>query len=317
MIGDFFGGSFLIASGDPSDSPQLGPSIRGTTVSLAGGDRRFKVAENVSPIPQDRVFFNYNHFHNSLRDINGVSKNLDRFTFGLEKTFHEQMSSIEIRLPFASALNSRQQLGLPETQHTEIGNLALGFKACLLAGDDWIVAGGTTLTMPTGDDYELFSGDERTLLIQNDAVHLAPYLGYAAFPGRHWFFQTFLQTDFDLNGNDVFTDFNGFEGVLQDQNLLFLDFSLGRWLHRSSDPRDWISGIALMAELHYTTTINDTDFVAGVTNPDNRMDVLNTTAALNFQFEISSLRVGAAAPLRDDEESLFDAEIIVQLNRNY
>jgi hypothetical protein len=41
MVGDFFGGGFLLSSGQ--------------TVPIAGGDRRFKVAENVSPIPRDRI----------------------------------------------------------------------------------------------------------------------------------------------------------------------------------------------------------------------------------------------------------------------
>jgi hypothetical protein len=37
---------------------------------LAGGDRRFKISENNSPFPQDRIFFNYHHFHNAVVDVN-------------------------------------------------------------------------------------------------------------------------------------------------------------------------------------------------------------------------------------------------------
>jgi hypothetical protein len=100
MVGDFLGGGFLLTSGQ--------------TVPIARGDRRFKVAENVSPIPRDRILFNYNHFHNSLTDINGASRDLDRFTFGFEKTFLHGRASIETRLPLAVGLISPQrQQGTP------------------------------------------------------------------------------------------------------------------------------------------------------------------------------------------------------------
>jgi hypothetical protein len=134
---------------------------------------------------------------------------------------------------------------------------------------------------------------------------------------RSWFAQGFIQADFDLNGNDVYTDFNGYEGVLQDQNLLYVDASIGHWFIRNCDPCAHLSGVAAIAELHYTTTMQDTDSVAGVSNGFNRMDILNATGALNFQFRQTSLRIGVAAPLRGNEENLFDTEILVQLNRNF
>jgi hypothetical protein len=305
MIGDFFGGSFLLGS------------FLGSTISLAGGDRRFKVAENVSPIPQDRVFFNFNHFNNPLTDVNGVSRSLQRFTFGFEKTFLRGDASFEMRVPFASALNSSQTFGFPDTRNTEFGNLAFAFKANLLSGRKGMLSGGTTMTVPTGDDFELFRGTTRQLVVENEAVHLAPFLGWLVQPNRRWFAQGFIQADIDLNGNDVATGFRGFEGVLQDQNLLFIDASVGRWLCRSCDPCDCLTGVAALAELHYTTTLNDTDRVAGIKNPFNRMDILNATAALNAQFRRTSVRVGGTAPLTDDEERLFDAEVIFQLNRNF
>ncbi len=87
MLGDFFGGNFGFSSFDTA------------TLAVAGGIRNFKIAENVSPMPQDRVFFNYNHFHNAVEDINGRAYSLDRFTFGGEKSFADQLFSLEARLP--------------------------------------------------------------------------------------------------------------------------------------------------------------------------------------------------------------------------
>ena len=77
---------------------------------VAGGDRRVKVAENNSAIPQDRILFNYNHFHNAIernrRDLVGpvVSDgqfDVDRCTFGIEKTFLDGLWSVEIRMLLA------------------------------------------------------------------------------------------------------------------------------------------------------------------------------------------------------------------------
>lgn len=304
MIGDFFGGNLSVGSSSRY------------TVALAGGDRRFKIAENSSPIPQDRVFFNYNHFHNALRDVNGESQNLDRFTFGLERTFLDGLGSIEVRLPFASALDSTQSFGAVDPLSSEVGNLATTLKFDMLSGSDWVLASGMSMIFPTGDDYVLASNGRPLLVVQNESYHLAPFLAMLT-TCDDWFAQGFVQTDFDLTGYDVFTDNGGFEGVLQDQNLLFIDVSAGHWLLCDRGPHAYLCGVAAMAELHYATTMNDTDAVAGVFNEFNRMDVLNATAALHFQFRKTAMRIGAAAPLRGDEENLFDAEIILQLNHNY
>lgn len=304
MIGDHFGGTFLYGL------------IGNHTVPLAGGDRRFKIAENVSPVPQDRVFFNYNHFENSLRDSNDQNQSLDRFTFGFEKTFWRGHASLEARLPFASALNSTQTFGDLDTQSTELGNLAAALKVKLFSSCKCTISGGTAITIPTGDDFDLFNANTLELRVKNDSVHLAPFLGYLNQISCDTFFQGFVQADFDLGGNDVYTS-GGFQGVIQDQHLLFIDASLGHWICRNCDPCARLNGVAAIAELHYTTTMNDTDSVASVTNPFNRLDILNASGALNFQLGRTSLRVGAAAPLTDNEEKLFDAEVIFQLNRNF
>jgi hypothetical protein len=153
--------------------------------------------------------------------------------------------------------------------------------------------------------------------VRNQAVHLAPFIGWLIVNEHDWFAQGFVQTDFDLNGNEVVRNRNWVLGRLQDQNLLFVDASIGRWLMKDDSSHRWVNGIALMTELHYTTTMNDTDSVGGLTNIFGHMDILNFTAALHLQSGMTSVRVGAAAPLRDDEESLYDAEVIVQLTRQF
>ena len=65
-------------------------------------------------MPRDRVYFRYNHFQAATEvDIFSDSPmgshshlNIDRFTFGLEKTFFNGQASVEVRVPFSRELNS-------------------------------------------------------------------------------------------------------------------------------------------------------------------------------------------------------------------
>ena len=54
-----------------------------------------KIGDDTSPLPVDRVFFDYNHFHNALLTANGQDISLNRYTFGLEKTYFDGMTSVE------------------------------------------------------------------------------------------------------------------------------------------------------------------------------------------------------------------------------
>ncbi len=79
MIGDFFGNGIFVS---PNDGPYGSGSL-----PIAGGDRRYKVSDNLSPIPTDRVYFNFHQFNNAVTDINDNSRDVTRYTFGVEKTF--------------------------------------------------------------------------------------------------------------------------------------------------------------------------------------------------------------------------------------
>jgi hypothetical protein len=84
------------------------------------------VAENNSPLPQDRAGFRYNHFTNAL-SVTGVSNlppmadpltglttvptalktyDVEQYTFSLEKTFLDRRASVEVRIPFQTTLSS-------------------------------------------------------------------------------------------------------------------------------------------------------------------------------------------------------------------
>lgn len=90
------------------------------------------VADNNSPVPQDRAYFRFNHFANAL-SVTGASSqppvpfpgapntlleftttrqyDADLYTFGFEKTFLDRRASLEFRLPFSTTLAPDLNLG--------------------------------------------------------------------------------------------------------------------------------------------------------------------------------------------------------------
>ena len=118
-------------------------------------------------------------------------------------------------------------------------------------------------------------------------------------------------------------------GVYQDQNLFHFDFAVGRYLYRDDSAR--LTGIAAQFEVHYSSTLQDTDQISfgggEIFNPFNRLDLLVLTGGLNFQFwNTSWLTVGCAVPVRGSHydriydinpERPFDAEVQVFFNRYF
>lgn len=317
MIGDFFGGNFnyLQFPGDPvSGNNAIGNNA---TVAIAGGDRQLKWAENNSPFPQDRVFFNYHHFHNAVIGSDSRSHNVDRFTFGLEKTFLDGDASLEVRVPFASTITSSPSIFDPSrVMDTEFGNISLAIKGLLYREGNFATAIGLGIVLPSGDDFVVESNVSNHF--ENGAVHLQPFLGVFYSPSQRVFTQFFTQIDFDAGSSEVLI--GELSDELNQQSLLMLDYSIGYWL--SQGRRGCVRAIAPMLELHYTTSIEDQDYGVfsgqGIFVQDYRRDVLNVTGGLFFQLgRMSSLKVGAVAPLRNGSDKLFDSEFGLQFVRNY
>ena len=323
MIGDF--SNFGALGIDDRFGSFLGAT--GATPFAAGGDRRFKVSENFNPLPQDRVYFNYNFYNNALRDVSLRDRNLNRYTVGFEKTFLCESCSLDVRIPFASGLDSVQTLAAASpgiNDGTEFGNIRLIAKALLHQTSTTALTAGLGINLPTGDDGVLVSEFGNLMIFENEAVYLQPYLAYLATSDR-FFTQMYVQMDFDANGYGVQHRFNGAPievGRLNDQTLLLLDGLVGYWLYRDPTASRYVRGIATVVELHYSTTVQDADVISAMdtitTNVFNRVDLLNITAGVHTQIgPMSTFTVGAAAPLRDDEERVFDAELQVQFNRRF
>ncbi|NLX98328.1 MAG: hypothetical protein GXY83_19390 [Rhodopirellula sp.] len=341
MIGDFIGSGGYFHPDSYNHSP-------GGNNPIAGGDRRFKISENMTPIPTDRVFFSYNHFHNALivddpatdlrRDIN-----FDRYTFGFESTaLFGGWASLEVRIPFGDGLDS-DQIGDPRGETvfsptgTELGNVVLVAKSYIHRSCCGALTGGVAFVIPTADDARQLRYDDATGIstvmrqVENDSFHIQPFLGALWTPSNCFFAQAYISADFDMNGYDVwqrdtaFTNLR-FLGNYDDQDLLHFDLKLGYWMYKNNACTGLISGIAPTVELHYTTATQDADMVSDglepvVFSPLNRYDNLNITGGVHVALRNqSTFTFYGAFPLEDDEDeftglnSNFDAEVGVQYN---
>jgi hypothetical protein len=296
---------------------------------------RMNVGEHNSPLPRDRAYVIYKNYsnvlNNSVSDFSGntlgqSSRGISQYLIGFEKTFHEERSSLELRMPFFST-GSSQLNGVFSSNDPSIGNFGLIGKR-LLYCDDWgAVAAGCAVALPTGDDA-VFSVASQTFTIKNDNVHFVPFLGaYKQSLDEQWFVMAYGALDLPARGNQIqFTDpVAGTQdlGRLVDQTLLYLDFMVGHWFYRNPDAKA-LTGFAVQTELHYAGTLNDAKSVQGVAsgvswdtgynfgNTQNRFD--NTFAALVLHAELKNqtdIRVAGVFPLNDSNNRFFDSELIV------
>jgi hypothetical protein len=324
MIGDVFfrGGTITIPNPDNTSFTAR------SNVPIAGGDTLFKVADDNSPIPTDRVFFNYNSFRNALVALDNNPRNFNRFTFGLEKTFGDGCSSVEFQVPFGNGLNSTQSFA-PDASlmATEFGNVPVVFKTLLWRNECQACSVGVAAVSPTaGTGRVIGAGGNELLVIQNNAWHIQPFFGWLwTPPERKFFVQVFGEVDFETFGNVVSADTgDGLQpvGRYNDQTLALLDLKVGYWLYRDPCAR-WVTGIVPTWELHYTTTMQNSDVVAlplggEVSNPFNRMDVIDWTSGVHFLMgQMSTLTLAASLPLTRNENKMFDAEFFVQFDRRF
>lgn len=337
MIGDFMGGGITYTGPLAADAAT---ALGGASVDLAS--RRFKIVDSNSPIPQDRFFFNYNHYENPLVDLGGEIRNVDRYTFGLEKTFRDGLWSAEFRVPFAAGLDSTQSIQANgeygDLTATEFGDIGVAMKRYLLRRERFEVAAGLGVIFPTADDFVITSADSAnpgTVVFENEAVHLQPFVGALWRPNDRLFVIGFSQLDFDAGGSNVLSGIGDLvdAGDFHEQSLLFMDISLGYWIYQNPCAR-CLTGVAPMLELHYSTTMDDPDLVVltdglgTIQSYAGRRDILDLTAGFRFQMgPLSTLTVAGVAPLRTGRDRNFgavpatdrnfDAEFVVQFNRRF
>ncbi len=339
MMGDFFGPGAMpsiISNGyayyDPDYPPTSGPvpppSSYATPVPGGGYTLgRMKLGENSSPIPRDRIFFNYSHFTGVPLSTQPISVN--RYTPGFEKTFIDGLCSFEMRTPFGTTLDNDIMASGPTSDNNfQFGNMFLTLKGVLLQHDNWVFSAGSSLLLPTAEDTRVIDPitTRELLRFDNKSTHIMPFIGGAYIPSERLFAQWIVQCDIDANGTPVkATDLTGTRkiGTLQDFTLLYTDVSLGYWVYKSGPgQRRAITGIAPLVEVHYNRSLNQADSISDPGYQINQVladfDNVNMQTGLIFDIRNNSrLGFGYATPLGNSFDRVFDKEFRVTLNRYF
>ena len=151
-------------------------------------------------------------------------------------------------------------------------------------------------------------------------------------PTRASAHQAFIQVDVPTNPQGVvFSDVSGINTTeLLEQTLLYVDYqfaydlyNIGRFVRQSGCGIRRVSGLA---EVHYTTSLEDADVVLSgtpsnplfeITGAGNRIDVVNLTLGMHGEFlGGSQLRLGTVMPIsgNDFDDRFYDFEFQAQLN---
>lgn len=284
---------------------------------------RIRLQDNNSAIPRNRVFFDYNFFHN----VPLVREKIDvnRFAPGFEKTMWDGLASLEVRTPMAVTLNASQTIGQPtDTSNPEFGDIVLAPKILLSSGNQYAIACGMGVTLPTANDITVLNaGGDSLLRIDTESVHLIPYLAALFAPEDSSFFsQVFVTVDLDTNGNPVFArlDGNGLQqiGVWNDQTLIAASVSLGQFIYQDDSPSSRLNSLAYTVELHGTSAITDADQVLSsafiVGDPLEDLSVLNSTIGAHARCGETVFTMGYSVPLTSSDR-LFDGEFRCFINR--
>jgi hypothetical protein len=302
MIGDI---SPLIAHPLANGPPGPPPPPNGRAgAPIYSSVRVFKISENQSPRPQDRVFFSFNYYNNVNNAIN--SHDLSPITqmkayvynFGIEKTFNNGMGSIGIRLPLDNLTANSTVRSVSTPTSTSLGNLSIFAKYILaqnvqtgsLISACWAITPQTAPGRFAGAPY----------LFPLNSTYFQPCLAFIHNYNR-WYFQGFTGFNFAMNPNDV--------------SLYYSDIGVGYYLIRNPDPRAWLWALAPTFEVHVNSPVNHRDWF-------NRSDIAGTPDSVDFTFGLN-FGIGRSAILTTafvtpvTAPRPFDSEAVVMLNVFY
>jgi hypothetical protein len=228
MIGDTGAGSCMGFQG------LLQAQLSHPTLACA----RLNIAEANSPLPNDRFYYSYRHFHNAST-ISAYqfreSVDTDRHLIAWEHLFWDGMASLELRLPIEERMRSEifslitptfgvvdPLVGPNDGRRVELGNISGIFKYLLVERDWLAVSAGLGLTLPTAQDVEYnlavdgeivfpsapdITADEIAAfqaVFANETIYLEPFLAWLMKePTSPWFHQGFLQIEVAANPSQV------------------------------------------------------------------------------------------------------------------
>jgi hypothetical protein len=232
MLGDLaplFGAPGL-RRGDPPSSAVRFPWVRG-----------YKMADNQSPRPQDRVFFAFNYFDNVLQTPTSGLRNVQvyREFFGIEKTFFDGRASVGLRMPLNTISAEGNMRGVAGGTSTAVGDLTVFLKGilCENRATGSLLSAGLAVTTPNSPSG--FAGADFAQSIRTTS--LQPFIGYIANFGNG-FIQGFSGTNVPTDSRVV--------------TMYYNDIGAGYFLYRAQDPGACIAAVVPTFEVHVNTPLN-------------------------------------------------------------
>ena len=164
------------------------------------------------------------------------------------------------------------------------------------------------------------------MTFENSTVDMTPWIGLSRTTPDGWFLQGIMQLNVPIGGNKVSYE-SGIDplyiaaslpeaewvGSYDLQSLFSVDFAIGKWLLRRPGRRG-LTGLAAIAEIHATTTLEDSDVLkedAGALStvadsetafvlkqPDPQQQIVNMTFGIHTTFSNNlSIRFAQVVPL--------------------
>lgn len=296
----------------------------GDAISVCpSGGRKFKITENTSPIPRDRLYYNFHYFDNAFAaSIGGVNSDIDvrRHELGVEKTFWCGLASIEVMVPFSNTIKSELDASDADLTDTEFGNVNVALKGILYQDCcGKTLSAGLGVDIPTADDVT-FTDGSFFFELENEVFTLSPFVGWqVARPCCNLFTQGFVQLNVPLSDNPITADdgSGAFERSVDDLLRVNIDVSVGYWLRHDCCG----NGLALIGELHYTRSLEDEEIVLdpsdNVLFQQDEIEILNATAGVTMVHGCWDVTPAIVVPLLDDPDRFFDWEAAVYVNRRF
>jgi len=257
----------------------------------------FKVADNQSARPLDRVYFSFNGYNNFYNNVNqslgsGISNvRIYQETFGFEKTFLDGEASVQLSMPLNTFQADNNIPGL-NGNATNVGDLSVILKGVLVRSADWnrLISGGVAVTLPSGP--RSFAGDGFN---SYHNTTFQPFVGYL-YNCDKFYIQGFSEIAVPTDGNNV--------------TLWFNDIGIGYYLYCSPDPSRFLTRVAPTLEAHVNTPLNHQGF-GNFNDPVGIPNIVDFTAAVNFDFaQRARLAIGGAIPATGPTP--YNGELLVQ-----
>jgi hypothetical protein len=275
---------FDINNSQTFTAAQLSALLRAGTITQSSVSSRvpvvnfgsFKISDNESVQPVDRVFLTYNYF--DADGFHGDSSGINREVIGFEKTFFDGAASFGIRAPFT-------QVGEGLGGSSEFDSLSLVFKYAFYQDRESgnVFSGGLVVTVPTGPSIPIDVGSTINPTL------LQPYLGYVFNFGRLYvqgFAEIIVPTDSTLStfiSNDIGIGYR-LEAIPVTPTIEI--HSNDALNHQGSDasPLGFVDSVVVTGGLH--TRVGNSILTLGVATPITgpRLDSVEAVVQLNWRF---------------------------------